>query len=241
MKLFAAVTPRSICQETSLVAGQCGAAAVPAPPPAPVPAVIRHLLFEPTVLSSTGRRRFTLRNDTTGDLPVRWVVSEAAVPSSSSPPPPPQPLRPPAALGAASLFPAGAASPFSPSRPAPGGGGRDGRGGSAGTVALSRQGGQQAPGRGSREMAAGDKEPADRTRDGDHCLALTFAAASIPAASPSSPVAGSTADKTAAAAVAASKPDRGPFEIFPRFAVVPAHGEASFEVSFTPGGLGQMR
>ena len=43
---------------------------------APLPAVISHLLFEPTLLATTGRRRFTLQNDTTGDLPVRWGISE---------------------------------------------------------------------------------------------------------------------------------------------------------------------
>lgn len=34
---------------------------------------------------------------------------------------------------------------------------------------------------------------------------------------------------------------RGPFAIVPGFAVVPAHGEVSFEVAFTPTSLGETR
>lgn len=38
-----------------------------------------------------------------------------------------------------------------------------------------------------------------------------------------------------------SSADRGPFSIVPGFAVVPANGEVSFEVAFSPSSLGETR
>eukprot|EP00752_Nemacystus_decipiens_P011479 g10191.t1 len=78
----------ALCEQVSLRISSIDGTPVPAWTPstspllqdqraaAPLPTVISHLLFEPTLLASTGRRRFTLRNDTTGDLPVRWEISE---------------------------------------------------------------------------------------------------------------------------------------------------------------------
>lgn len=60
---------------------------------------------------------------------------------------------------------------------------------------------------------------------------------------PSSLVAGSSAglagETMATATEAEAVADRGPFAILPGFAVVPANGEVSFEVAFSPVSLGE--
>lgn len=224
----------------------------------PLPAVVSHLLFDPTLLSSTGRRRFTLRNGTTGDLPVRWDMSEvlpqtekrhqqrpkgsgrgfspAQAAAADSPVVPTFSSATAIAAGEAMVIPAGAA-------PSGGSSGRNHGAGTEGSRRVSRQeeigtttGATTAP----RDV---ERRVDKRTRADLSPPSQTLADSSP---SPSSSVVGTTvvlplpADERATAA-AGRAPDAGPFGIFPEFAVVPAHGEFTFEAAFSPAGLGESR
>eukprot|EP00903_Cladosiphon_okamuranus_P011029 g10416.t1 len=215
----------------------------------PLPAVVNHLLFEPTLLSSTGRRRFTLRNDTTGDLPVRWEISEILPLTKTH-------QRPPKGSGRGfAPTQAAAGSPVLPS------------GSSLTTITASVGlaagvalcGGSSGRGHGAGKETSRQEEPGSlkaatstlRNADGrdDKRAGVDFSSASRSPAtsslSPSSSVVGATvvlplpSDEKATAVGRA--PDCGPFGIFPESAVVPAHGEFSFEVAFSPAGLGESR
>lgn len=220
----------------------------------PLAGVISHLLFEPTLLASTGRRRFTLQNDTTGDLPVRWKISEI---NSLQEKQQQQPKG--SAVDFASAQPAGS-SPKTSSPVA-----------IAGTPGLSRQSSQlavgvaipacAAPSGGSGRDQAAETGGARRThrqetgiiaatstfrnidgKDGHNCVDPSYPTRSLEASSSSSVVCGTVNLPTdTTEAVAGRAPDKEPFGIFPEFAVVPAHGERTFEVAFSPPGLGESR
>ncbi|CAN0093832.1 unnamed protein product, partial [Ectocarpus sp. 12 AP-2014] len=192
------------------------------------PAAISHLLFEPTFLASTCRRQFTLRNDTTGDLGIRWEASDitsaqkrqqrgqrkksATSKSSSS-------GDPPSASPAISATPAG--------------GGVGDMFGTVGDGEATERGGGACVDTGAAQAGAdwepGANAPRNEERTGD------VAAGGIQLSS--SLAAGKTAQMPKGLATAAG---RAPFVIFPGFAVVPARGEVSFEVAFSPPGLGEV-
>lgn len=228
---------------------------------APLPAVISHLLFEPTLLASTGRRRFTLRNDTTGDLPVRWEISEI-LPLQQEKKHQQQPLKRSGAgfapgsptvwntiaTGTRMAEPsrqrtqheAGATVPASAAATATAGGGV-GRDQAAGTEGTRRTPRQEA---GVTPAAVSPTSRSIDGRDGRNRADLGSSSTSIAASSsipPSSSVVGATVVLTAAAAAVRAAPDDGPFGVFPEFAVVPAHGEFAFEVAFSPCGLEESR
>lgn len=176
-----------------------------------VQAVIDHILFKPTLLASTGRHRFTLRNDTMGDLPIRWEISDAAStnPQQTSPPPSqPQERK---------TFAAGTFT--SPQ----GEGGRGGEGAALATLPNIEERGNS--------HAIGFAPPFATLPHDD----------TIPRALPPSLLVASTSGDCAGRPIATAHDvataDRGPFDIFPAFAVVPANGEVSFEVAFSPATL----
>ncbi|CAB1097206.1 unnamed protein product [Ectocarpus sp. CCAP 1310/34] len=219
-----ASSPTSHCQDQQQLllpndnAADLGSAVVASP------AAISHLLFEPTLLASTCRRRFTLRNYTTGDLGIRWEASDitsaqkrqqrgqkkksATSRSSSSGDPP-------------------SASPTTSATPA--GGGFVDIFGTVGDSEVTEIRGSAYADREGADWEPGASAPRNEGRTGD------VAAGGI---QPSSSLA---AGKTAQMAEGlATAPGRGPFVIFPDFAVVPAQGEVSFEVAFSPPGLREV-
>lgn len=236
---------------------------------APLPAVISHLLFEPTLLASTGRRRFTLQNDTSRDLPVRWEISEMLSLQEQHQRRRQQPSEgseigfapaqatgclllqtdsSPAALAAGTgiaelgrqssqheaglTTPAGAAAGSASGRFD-----RDQAGEAEGTRRASRQ----EAGATARTPTSGRPSGRDDKARGDSASPARSLAVSFPGSS----VVGATvvlpADKMAKVVAAKAPNDTRPFGIFPEFAVLPAHGEFTFEVAFSPAGLGESR
>ena len=226
----------------------------------PLPATISHLLFDPTLLSSTGRRRITLRNETTGDLPVRWEMSEIFPLQDKKQ----QRLPKVSGMGLVRARPAalpsvgsnGVGTPIraagAAAAPTPG---RDHGAGAEGSpcarTSLAEAGATAAAATHTPRNTVDGR--ADKSIRED--LSSTSRSLAAPAPSPGCPVVGATAamplpaggkaaaeaEEAAAAGVVGRAPDAGPFGIFPEFAVVPAHGEFAFEVAFSPAGLQESR
>lgn len=184
------------------------------------PAAISHLLFEPTLLASTRRRQFTLRNDTTGDLGIRWEASD--ITSAQKRQQRGQKKKSANSRSSSSGYPT-SASPTTSATPT-GGGGGDIFGTVGDGEATGRRGSAYADGEGAQPGAKwepGASAPRNEERTGDGT------------AGPIQPSPTLRVGKTATMA-------KGPFVIFPGFAVVPARREVSFEVAFSPPGLDEV-
>ncbi|CBJ28265.1 conserved unknown protein [Ectocarpus siliculosus] len=192
------------------------------------PAAISHLLFEPTLLASTCQRQFTLRNDTTGDLRIRWETSD--ITSAQKRQQRGQKKNSATSRSSSSGDPPSASPTTSATRT--GGGGGDIFGTVGDGEATERRGSAYVDRGGAQAGADWEPEanaPRNEKRTGD-----------VPAGGiqPSSSLAArTTAQMPKGLATAAG---RGPFVIFPGFAVVPARGEVSFEVAFSPPALGEV-
>lgn len=250
-------------------------------PPPPLPPILNTPYYRFMGYRSTGRRQFTLRNDTSGDLPVNWAISEVPLLL------PKEPSRPSAkkrgrgtarhgsTVGARSDATTVSASEF------------------GGTLLAEEEKKRNRNSENSTSNTYNDSNNGEVDREGINCAAEPFMAREV---YPTAPLPGQQLAAATAAAAGKREYDipneyqlrkiedegrniaghdgmtsaglssstlisaardarsvgtmsssavtaaaRGPFAIVPGFAVVPAHGEVSFEVAFTPTSLGETR